>query len=249
MMKRILYIIVPLLVIGLNINLQAQTVTEKKNDSKPAQTDVKAKPAATTSVKASADTTKTKGSTDVKAVPAKQVQPQNTHSRQNASGNTIIELHPNGKKTGKQEDPFKPKVHSQSKKPLIQNGTKLGSANSAPKIMDADGKLMMSMAPDGTITNAEGKKVGMYYGNGEIYTPKGDKWASVDEYGLIRNKDGENIGRISKYGDVVDKTGKVIGYIHKDGTILDASKQKLGSAVGVDMELAALVFFTKYGKK
>ncbi len=252
-MKQITFILLLSFSIFLSGFTTAQVVNEKKSDSKDIKSEQKTNPAVQGKATIKSDTARIINSGAVNTRTMPQTNRKEGRTKTNASGNTIKELNPGGKKISNQKDPFKTSGQANSskssKKQYIYMGEKLGKTGSEAKITDASGNLIMDMDSAGTIRNAHNKIIGMYYGNGQLYTPKGDKSVSVDPNGLISDKDGAELGRISKFGSVIDKSGGLMGYILKDGSIMDANKKEIGKVTGIDVQLAALFFFTNQGKK
>jgi hypothetical protein len=99
-------------------------------------------------------------------------------------------------------------------------------------------------ATGGWIRDPKNRLVAQYTETGEYYSKNRVKAGSV-ENGVVRDKDGKEFAKIGKDGKVYTATGKLMGTIAADGTITDDQGKKIGSAPGVDKNIAALVFFMK----
>jgi hypothetical protein len=65
------------------------------------------------------------------------------------------------------------------------------------------------------------------------------------ENGIVYDKNGKEFARINPDGKVQSASGQLMGTIANDGTVTDLTGKKIGSAPGVDKNIAALVFFVK----
>ena len=137
---------------------------------------------------------------------------------------------------------------SKSSSSSKQSGTMTtaSSASATGKtIYDAEGKMLYKVdATGGWIRDPKNRLVAQYTETGEYYSKNRVKAGSV-ENGVVRDKDGKEFAKIGKDGKVYTATGKLMGTIAADGTITDDQGKKIGSAPGVDKNIAALVFFVK----
>lgn len=141
--------------------------------------------------------------------------------------------------------------NSQTKKetpPATQSGTMTSSnaAAQSKKIYDASGTLIYTLDQLGYIRNPKNRLIGQYTADGE-YIRKRTVVGKV-ENGVIRDRYGKEYARISQDGKVVDSKNKHILTIKADGTVLNGTGTKIGSAPGVDKNVAAIVFFFQNSK-
>lgn len=120
-----------------------------------------------------------------------------------------------------------------------------GTSAPAPKmIYDAQGNVIYKIdATGGWIRDPKNRLVGQY-ADGEYHSKNRVKAGSVDN-GIVRDKNGKEFARINPDGKVQTAAGQLMGTIAEDGTITDENGKKIGSAPGVDKNIAALVFFLK----
>jgi hypothetical protein len=124
-----------------------------------------------------------------------------------------------------------------------QTGTMTSSnaASQPKKIFDAEGNLTYTIDQLGYIRNPKNRTLGQYTTNGE-YIRKRTVVGKV-ENGVIRDRYGNEFARIGQSGKVYNAKQILLGTINPDGTILNGSGTKIGSAPGVDKNVAAIVFF------
>ena len=124
-----------------------------------------------------------------------------------------------------------------------QTGTMTSSsaASQPKKIFDAEGNLTYTVDQLGYIRNPKNRTLGQYTANGE-YIRKRTVVGKV-ENGVIKDRYGKEFARIGQDGQVYDANRKLLGAISKDGNIFNGSGTKIGSAPGVDKNVAAIVFF------
>lgn len=124
-----------------------------------------------------------------------------------------------------------------------QPGTVTSSTKGATskKMYDAAGVLIYSFDQLGYVRNAKNRVFFQYTATGDIIK----KRAVVGNVksGIFRDRSGKEYARIVQDGKVVDANSKTVGTVKNDGTVLDKNGVKLGSAPGVDINVAVMVYF------
>jgi hypothetical protein len=132
------------------------------------------------------------------------------------------------------------KTTSTTAKPGTVSSTSKGAAPA--KMYDAAGTLLYSFDQLGYVRNSK-NRVFFQYSGGDIIK-KRVVVGSVKN-GVFRDRTGKEYARIVQDGKVVDPNSKTVGTVKNDGTILDKNGVKIGSAPGVDVNVAVMVYFYK----
>jgi hypothetical protein len=149
-------------------------------------------------------------------------------------------------KSGKQiTAPQTTQEQAKDQQEKVSAATVQGNSRAAGSaVYDKMGNAIAKIGADGKIIDPSGKVLAQYTSNGDYFGPDGNKIASIKD-GVIRTKDGAEIARLSKDGKVTNAKGKLLGTIYDDGTIRNRNGSRLGSAPGVDKNIAVMMFFNK----
>ncbi|MDX9907394.1 MAG: hypothetical protein RBS55_12470 [Bacteroidales bacterium] len=131
------------------------------------------------------------------------------------------------------------KESTSDKKPgTVTTNTKGATAT---KLFDAAGTLIFTHDQMGYVRNARNRVFFQYTAAGDI-VKKRAVIGSVKN-GIFRDRLGKEYARIVQDGKVVDANSKPVGTSKTDGTVLDKNGTKIGSAPGVNVNVAVMVFF------
>lgn len=111
----------------------------------------------------------------------------------------------------------------------------------ATKMFDAAGTLIFTHDQMGYVRNARNRVFFQYTAAGDIIKKRA-VIGSVKN-GIFRDRLGKEYARIVQDGKVVDANSKPVGTIKTDGTVLDKNGTKIGSAPGVNINVAVMVYF------
>jgi hypothetical protein len=121
--------------------------------------------------------------------------------------------------------------------------TSKNKALEGQKIFNQTGAPLYTIAGDGTIRDAtKGTFMGQYTANGEYFDTNGNKVGYV-KANTIRTEKGKIIASFKDNGRVYDGKGNYLGTVTEEGIVLNSKGTQMGSAPGIDKNLAVLMFF------